>query len=158
MGEALDLSKGVSTQGEFACKALSIEEVEKFWPQMVEELRKVAHIWDTWWTLESLHLMATTGGMRIWVAGKPPNFNLVTFTQIIQYPANSVLHIVIMFGTKVEETLPIVLNTLETYAEMNECRVMEAVGRSGWKRFFQRFGARQRSVIFEKPIGVLRRH
>lgn len=158
MGEALNLMSGAATQGEFACKPLNDQEVEQFWPEIAEELQKVHHIWDHWWTLESLYIQVATGGMQVWVAGKPPSFNLVTFTQLCNYPANTILQIVIMFGERVEETLPVVMNTLEHYAEMRGCRYMEAVGRPGWKKFFERYGARQRSVVFEKPLGEFRRH
>lgn len=158
MGEALEVHGPIAIQGEFACQRLSVNDIEGYWPEMVKELRKISHVWDRWWTEESLYLQTISGNMQVWVAGKPPEFNLVVFSQVLNYPANSIFQAVLMFGNKIEETLPVVVGTLEHFAAESGCRYAEIFGREGWTRKLDRFGFRGSAVLLTKPIGELRRH
>lgn len=144
--------------GERACKQLTFREIEDFWPAMLLELRKISHLWDMWWTEESLHHMCMTGMMQVWVAGVPPTFHIVVITQICVYPAGSTLQGVLGFGTKVDEVIPLLVETLEHYAQKHECRYTEIVGRLGWEKKLERFGYRPTAKIYSKPLGELRRH
>lgn len=158
MGETLEVSGPFATQGEFACSRLGLGEVEKYWPEMLLELRKIKHLWDIWWTEEALYIQCVSGNMQVWVAGKPPSFSIVVFSQILHYPANSVLQAVLMFGTKVDEVLPVVVGTLEHFALEHGCKYAEVFGRHGWSKKLENYGFRASATMFSKPLGELRRH
>lgn len=144
--------------GENACSLLPHTDVEKFWPHIVMELRKISHVWDMWWTEESLHMAVMSGTMEVWVAGRPPEFKLVFFTQILHFPANSILQVVLMFGTRLRELTPVIAATLEQYAEEHGCRYAEVFGRHGWERILERQGFKRSASVFTKPLGEFRRH
>lgn len=158
MGETVEVLGPVSTLGENACQRLSPEQIAKYWPEMVLELRKISHVWDTWWTEDSLRLQMLTENMQVWAAGKPPVFHLVVVTQVLHYPANSILQAVLAFGTKVDEVLPLVVGTLEHYAQVHGCRYAEVFGRFGWQRKLEKFGYSKSATMMTKPLGILRRH
>lgn len=158
MGETLEVQGPHAIQGDYACTRLGLNDVEKYWPQMLEELRKIRHVWEIWWTEDALYMQAVSGNMQVWVAGKPPAFNIVVFTQILHYPANSVLQAILMFGTKVDSVLPVVVGTLEHFALEHGCKYAEVFGRGGWERKLEKYGFSLSATLLSKPLGELRRH
>lgn len=159
MGETLEiLSERDARLGPTHCHLMTADEVEVFWPEMQKELLTISHLWEMWWTIESFHFMVLNGHMQVWVVGTPPTFHLILITQICHYPAGPVLQAVLTFGSQIDSVLDLVVGTLEHFAEKNGCKYTEVFGRPGWKRKLNRFGYRDSTRVFVKPIGELRRH
>lgn len=153
------IAGSVSQMGDDICSRLWPQDVERFWPSIVEELRKIPHTWQTWHTEESLFVALTMGHMQAWAVGDPRvGFHLCIFTTIAVFPASRILQTVLMFGNKVDKVLPLVVATLEHFAQEEGCQYAEVFGRYGWERKLSSYGYRKTASVLTKPLGALRRH
>ena len=113
---------------------LSPEQAMFYWPAISKELHAVRHVWDLWWTEDALRQAVLDGWMNVWAIGGSESISLVLFTQIVYYPANKMLRVVLTVGNRLEEFFDVAEAALEKYSIDNGCMYMEAHGREGWGR------------------------
>lgn len=155
MGQALT-ELHVPRNAEFEVARLVGDGLVHHWPAIAGEMEKVAEVWNTWWTVEALQDAAFSGRMQVWTAGDATAFHIVVFTQILYYPANTVLQLVLALGNSLDEAMPVLNATLEKFAAMNGCGVAEIIGRPGWERKLREVGFRKKAVVLTKRLGAFR--
>lgn len=157
MNETLARSASTAPKS-YSVRQLLVQELDIYWDAMLIELRKIRHVWDVWWTEETLYEMIVADGIQVWVVGDDNSFHLVVFTQVRDYPANSILFIMLMFGNKLSKSLPFLQAVLEDYADKTGCTMVEAVGRKGWERVLRPLGFECAQVVMLKKLEKVRRH
>lgn len=111
---------------------LTPDQVMFYWPAIDRELETIRHVWELWWTKDSLRQGALDGWMNVWAIGGKESISLVLFTQIVHYPANKMLKVVLIAGNKLDEFYDITEAALEKFCIDNGCVYVEAYGRDGW--------------------------
>lgn len=133
---------------------LTADKFVVYWPMIEKELDRVPHIWDTWWTKDTLYDAATHGRFQVWAVGPEDQVRLVLFTQVAWYPANRILQSVCMLGNSFDECAPVLEAALTRYAIAHECAFMEVTGRPGLERALAPYGMRRCGVVLSKPVAI----
>jgi len=133
---------------------LTMGQFEHYWPAIVPQLEAVREMWDIWWTREALYDAVVGGLINAWAIGSPTAIHLVAFTQIINYPANRNLKVVLIVGNSLEEYYDVAEATIEKFAMDNGCVYIEASGRLGWQRKLK--NVKCHGVVLTRKLGTIR--
>lgn len=123
-----------------------------WWPMIAAEMDKVPHIWDKWWTKESIYEGVTQGRFQVWVAGTNGEVRVTLITQIAYYPANRILQGILVLGNSLEDCAPALDAVLEKFARDTGCTLCEVQGRPGWERFLSRYGFSKAAVVLHRRV------
>lgn len=135
---------------------MSAEEVMYHWPSVSAELLKVEHVWDTWWTLETLQMGILEDSIHVWGVGKGNQVHIFVFSTIVHYPANKMLRIFLTFGNSLDAFLPAIVATLYKFGLMRGCTYAEVIGRAGWEKKLKVHGFRPLYRSFGLPLTHMR--
>lgn len=139
-------------------EVLTHDQVIEFWPLMRNELLRIPDHWNELWTIESLQHALENGVFKVWACGPQmgPNhiqYNLVAFTQEVDFPANRVLRIVLMFGNGMTAAhLDILDASFESYAQGNNIGLIDGMVRFGWLRTLRDRGVKPRGIYLTKRV------
>lgn len=140
MAQTLNLEAESKILSKIEGGIIPLVELTEFWPQICYELDKIPFIWETHWTKEALYECVMVGRYQVWGFGEPGFINVMVFTEIVNFPANKILRIPIIFGNSLDQALPMMeAIILDRYAVEAGCAFCEAVGRVGWERKVPRF-------------------
>jgi hypothetical protein len=128
--------------------------VEHYWPAIAGELDKIRDQWEIWWTKEALKECAMDGRLQVWAIGSGDTIYLVAFAQVIYYPANKVMKIILLLGTRLDDFYDIAEATLEKFAKDQGCQYLETCGRPGWKRRCK--GVHSHGVVLTRKLETTR--
>lgn len=133
---------------------LPVENFVQFWPQIVRELDRIPQYWAPWWTKESLMQGVLAGRFQAWGIGTQTELKIMLLTQIVNYPAASVLYCFLMFGhdEKLEEAFDALEPSLLRFANEAGCKLCEVQARPGFKRALKKYGFVQNSVVLSRAI------
>lgn len=145
---------GEVVTSECQTELLSKEKFELYWPSISQELDTIPHVWEKWFTKESLYVDTLAGLFHVWAAGTPTSIHVVLFTKVLDYPAGRVLQLVLAFGNNIKACIPSITATLEKIANDFECRYCEIYGREGWERLLP--GFKRTAVVLTKEIQPFR--
>lgn len=127
------------------------EEWGHHWPQVSEALDRIAPFWSDYWTKDWIREAVMSGIWYAWGFGKTPGeLNIIVLTQIIDFPANRILQVLLAFGNNLDKLLPTMEAALEKFAALSNCRYVEIVGRPGWERKLPRF--RRHAVLMRTSV------
>jgi hypothetical protein len=133
---------------------LSPEQAMLYWPEIDKELDTVRHAWEIWWTKEALRQGVLDGWLNVWAIGGRESISLILFTQIVHYPANKMLRVVLIVGNRLEEFFDIAEAALEKYCINTGCLYIEAHGRDGWGKRVP--GIVKHGTMFTRKVTNLR--
>lgn len=140
MGKALVLGSDISRIYLWEAERLSPEAFLSYWPMISQELDRIPHTWNTYWTKEFIRDAVMNGRFQIWGFGPPETVCLMVFTQVVYYPANMILEIILGFGNGLDDALPLIEATFERFAQEQNCTLCEIRnGRPGWSRKLDNF-------------------
>lgn len=129
---------------------LSPTQFEHYWPQIQADMDKVRHTWEVWWTKEAIYTAVMDSTLTVWVVGGREKIHLIIFTQIVHFPANTILKIVLMLGNSLEKYYDIAEATIEKFAYNRGCDYIETCARDGFKRRIK--GASYHGVVLVKRV------
>lgn len=158
MGTTVLVSQTPKGKPELVVEVLTIEQVVDFWPMIKNELLRIPEHWNELWTIESLQHMLENGVFKVWACGPQlgPNhiqYNLVAFTQEVEFPANKILRIVLMFGNGMTPGhLDILDASFESYAQSNGIGLIDGMVRFGWLRTLRDRGVKPRGIYLTKKV------
>lgn len=112
---------------------------EIYWPSIAKELNTVPHIWDQYFTLESIRDAVMQERWQVWTLGSKTQVSAVVFTTIIDFPAARVLQLVLAFGVGFRDYINQLTASLEKFALHNDCVRCEISGREGWEKLLPEF-------------------
>jgi hypothetical protein len=132
---------------EFEAEARRIgpEEWIVYWPMISKELDTIPQWWAPYWTKEYINTNVLNGGWQAWGFGDIDKVNIIILTQVMMYPANRILQIMLAFGNSLDLCMPLMEATLERFAVETGSKFCEFIGRPGWESKFPRF----------KPVGIV---
>ena len=133
---------------------LTLVQFEHYWPLISTEMDKVRDVWEIWWTKEAIHDAVMNGYMNVWVVGSEDTIYFTLFTQIVRYPANTILKIVLLVGNSLEKYYDIAEAVLEKFALGQGCSFMETCARDGFKRRIK--NASHHGVLLTRKVGTIR--
>ena len=131
---------------------MPLEDFVCVWPQIQQEMDKVPHIWEPWYTKQHLFNCVLAGQFQVWAAGHDGSVRLFLFTQIAFYPAAKVLQGILVLGNSLDHCADAIWAATEQFARPEECTRVEILGRAGWERKLHKFGFRKMNVVLGCPV------
>lgn len=126
------------------------------WPHIVQELDKIPHVWEPWYTKQHIFNSVLAGQFQVWGAGDNGSVKIVLFTQIVFYPAAKVLQGILVLGNSLDGCADAIWAATEKFAREHDCDRIEVLGRAGWERKLSRFGFRKVSVVLSVNVNETR--
>ncbi len=128
-------STGLTAQTGTNCRAFITrpDEVEVFWPLVVDHLKKAVPHSEGEMEPEDMLPELIKGEMQLWFSVEDRTVTAAMVTQIIPYPRKKVLRILSIGGEGMARWMkhfPMV----EEFAKQTGCSSIEAWGRKGWLR------------------------
>ena len=133
---------------------LTPSQFEHYWPMISVEMDKVKHTWEIWWTKEAIYSAVMDGWLHAWSIGNSEEIHLVAFTQVMNYPANRNLRVVLVVGNELDKYYDITEATIEKFAINNGCVYIETNGRPGWRRRVK--NVQYHGVTLTRKLGTTR--
>src|ERR1043165_8622350 len=131
---------------------LTPEKFVHYWPMIERELKTVPHVWEDYWTLESIYNYTYTGKFQCWAIGDANSMRIVCWTQIVWYPVGNILQVFLAIGTGIDEYSDDLVAWGEKIARDQGCVLIDVVGRPGWGPKLRKFGFKARTQSFSMKI------
>lgn len=135
---------------------LTPEKFELYWPSISKQLDYIPHVWSIWWTKDYIRQMVMQGLWQCWGVGDGMAITVVTFTQIVNFPANKVFQVILAFGEGIDKALPTLVASYEKFASGMGCTMAEVTGRPGWEAKLRAHGFRRQTVILTRTVEQVR--
>lgn len=120
---------------EVVIEQLSPERFSHFWPLIQKELEKIPHIWEDYWTVDSIFEASLCGTLQCWaIGGEDGAATMVVWTRISHFPSNRILQVCLAFGSCPDSYIATLDATLEDFAKHVGCQIIEVLGRLGWNK------------------------
>lgn len=133
---------------------LTTTQFDLYWPAISKDMDNIKGSWEIWWTKDALYQAVMSGWMNVWAIGSADAIHLVAFTQIINYPANRNLRVVLLLGNHLDEYYDMAEAVIEKFALDNGCVYIEANGRHGWRRRLK--GVECHGVVLTRKLSTTR--
>lgn len=140
-------------------KLLNADEVEKAWPQIMEELDRNPEPLCFYYTKESLFDRVLEGLIHVWAVCPPPDkhWTLVLMTERHMTDIGPQLRILWASGEGAIGALNLIALVLKRFAYETGCVRIFATGRRGWIRALKIFGAQEEGVCMSVAVEPMRR-
>jgi len=76
----------------------------------------------------------------------------VILIQRQEYPHVSICQIIALAGKEMGKWLTYANDAVYNWAAVNDCQLVQAYGRPGWKKFYREQGWNMSKVIYSKPV------
>ena len=133
-------------------------EFDKWWPNICEQMDTITHVWERWWTKQSLYDAVVSGWSQCWGAVHEDTLEIIVFTSVVCYPAGRSLVTNLAFGNNIDDHIATIDATLEDFARTAECEWQEVRGRPGWKPRLKSLGYGDQQIQMFKAVPAGRRH
>ena len=137
---------------QYVAELLSEDKFILYWPKISRELDKVPHIWQDWWTKDSIYRFTTEGRFQCWAVGTEEVVLGVLFSQVTAYPKQTVLQVFMAFGEGMLDMVDALEATFHRYAVIRRCTRVEITGRPGWESELRKKGFRRTSTTIARAI------
>lgn len=129
------------------------EALDKWWPQICEQLDTIPHTWERWWTKEALYNAIQMGWSQCWASCVDKTAEIITITSIVEYPSTrKVLVTNLTFGSNIDAHINLLDATLENFARQEGCVGHEVRGREGWKPRLKKLGFKFQQIVMYKEV------
>jgi len=128
------------------------EALARYWPRVSQVMDKVPHIWERTWTKESLCYALREGHVQLWAVGDEKEYKVLCFTQVTNYPSQRILEGLFILGRQLPKYLPLLAQTLEKFAIMQECTEFQMGGRPGWQKILAPLGVEVAGLLYKKRL------
>jgi hypothetical protein len=138
--------------GETLIEMFSPERFNIFWPFILRELKKVPHMWQPWWTEESLYDLTMNGTFQCWAAKADGEIKAIAFSRVNTFPTGNVFYVWLAFGEGFLEYADAFEAAFEQFAIKCGCHMAEVTGRPGWEPMLRKKGFRRTASVLTKQI------
>lgn len=94
----------------------------------------------------------TTGFSGLFIARKNEAILGVFIIQRMEFPHMNICHVSALAGDRITEWLEAANDAIYNWAATNDCQLIKAEGRPGWKKFYKEQGWQMDKVIFTLPV------
>lgn len=135
---------------------LEPHEFQLWWSDISDALDQIPHTWEHRYTKKAIKDRVLQGQLQVWFIGADETVKMFLFTQIASWPSGDRLEVVFACGREIDETLPIIDATMERFAQVNNCKSIDIIGRKGWERKLRSRGFRPQQVVLSRPVSDVR--
>ena len=126
-------------------------DLERFWPGVNGMMEKIPHTLGHF-TAQEIQAAVYNGHMQLWGCGPRPDATLMLLTNFAFYPSKKVFQVGWGAGTFKDAMLPVLDATLNNFAAMHGCEVIEIHGRAGWMKKLAKIGFKQSKVVLSRQV------
>lgn len=143
----MNVATGVGIEG----GTMPVDNFLLHWPRIAQTLDMHPEAWADYYTKQDIYDGVMSESLQAWAFSKDSIIRVILFTTIINYPTLRVLHVMLAIGNGIEEFIPQIEGTLESFGRAAGCKMCEVVGRPGWER---KLGPRfkKRAVVMVSKI------
>ena len=102
--------------------------------------------------IDDLYHTIQTGMYSLWVIMEEDKVVAAITTRILEYPGRRALAMDWLGGSRMKEWLPIVQETMESFARDNKCNHLEAYGRKAWGRWLGKYGWEPEYIAYRMEL------
>lgn len=129
------------------------EDIDVIWKHIEEYMRGAAKYTNGRYTVEDIYNSITGERFQqLWVAFTDEKIYGAVITEIMEYPQMKVLVMHFTGGIELPRWKDDMLKLLQLFARDNGCKVIESIGRAGWKKVFKEDGYKSNTMFYELPV------
>jgi hypothetical protein len=128
------------------------EFIDTCWEKIIGFVQKAAKYTYGRYGVEDIYVLVKDEGYQLWVAFDEEVFKGVVITTIMNYPKRRILCMGFCGGIDLKDWKDPMLSTLQGFAKDMGCDSIEAFGRPGWAKVFNKDGYRNKWITFELPV------
>lgn len=144
------MDSSIVEKSEIVGELISNEWWEHHWREISKELDAVRHIWEDYYTKEFITVQVMSKAWQAWGFGEKGQIRLILLTQVVDFPANRFLQVIMALGNSLDQCLSVAEATLQRFAETMDCQMCEVAGRGAWERKLP--GFHRRGVILTRRV------
>jgi len=108
------------------------------------------------YTLDDVYRFCTDGDMQLLMAVIEDEIVAALNTEIIIYPRKKAFRLINAGGSHLKEWGPELWEFMEAAAKLNDCDLIEAIGRPGWMKYLKRV-AKDKSSFVKTSVVISRK-
>jgi hypothetical protein len=89
---------------------------------------------------------------QLWIAYDDNKIYGAAITEVMQYPQMKVLTMHFTGGVEFSKWHKEIISIFRSFAKDTGCQTIEAFGRPGWKKIFEKDGFKSNFIFFELPV------
>ena len=128
------------------------EQIEQVWPDIEKFVADALDYFPGRYTTEDIKQGLLTESRQLWIAVEDSVIYGVVGTHIATYPRMQTLFMHFIGGNEGLGWKAPMLKVLQSFARDNGCGLLEAQGRTGWKKIFESDGLKTYAVCFDIPV------
>ena len=128
------------------------EDYVKVFPKLESYLEKAAKYTYGRFSANDIKNNLLIKQQQLWIVFNEVDTYGFVVTEIIQYPKIKALLMHFTAGKELVKWKDVMLKELQTFAKVNDCKIIESYGRSGWAKVFKNDGYKQQFIFYELPV------
>ena len=129
-----------------------VEHIESVWHSVERYIADALSYYPGRYTVEDIKIGLLTEPRQLWLAFDGAVIYGVVGTHVVTYPRMRTLFMHFIGGDAGLTWKAPMLVVLQKFARDNDCKLLEAQGRTGWKKIFESDGLKTRSICFDIPV------
>ena len=133
--------------------AVPIEGVDIVWSKAKDVLTKSVETSKGKFKAEDIRKELKEGGLVLWLVLEDSDVVAAITSRVIEYPGRRAMALDWVGGSKMNQWLPLVLNTLQKYAKECGCMHLEGYGRKAWGKILKKYGWNPEYIAYRMELG-----
>jgi len=133
--------------------AVPIEGVDIVWSKAKDVLTKSVETSKGKFKAEDIRKELKDGGLVLWLVLEGSDVVAAITSRVIEYPGRRAMALDWVGGSKMNQWLPLVLNTLQKYAKECGCMHLEGYGRKAWGKILKKYGWNPEYIAYRMELG-----
>ena len=133
--------------------AVPLEGVDIVWSKARDVLEKSVETSKGKFKAEDIRQELKDGGLVLWLVLEGSDVVAAITSRVIEYPGRRAMALDWVGGSKMNQWLPLVLNTLQKYAKECGCMHLEGYGRKAWGKILKKYGWNPEYIAYRMELG-----
>ena len=133
--------------------AVPLEGVDIVWSKAKDVLTKSVETSKGKFKAEDIRKELKDGGLVLWLVLEGSDVVAAITSRVIEYPGRRAMALDWVGGSKMNQWLPLVLNTLQKYAKECGCMHLEGYGRKAWGKILKKYGWNPEYIAYRMELG-----
>ena len=133
--------------------AVPIEGVDIVWSKAKDVFTKSVETSKGKFKAEDIRKELKEGGLVLWLVLEDSDVVAAITSRVIEYPGRRAMALDWVGGSKMNQWLPLVLNTLQKYAKECVCMHLEGYGRKAWGKILKKYGWNPEYIAYRMELG-----
>lgn len=129
------------------------EDIDLIWGHVEKYMKAAARYTHGRYEVDDIKYHVQGGRVQqLWIAYTDDKVYGAVITEIMEYPRMRVLVMHFTGGVELPLWKDDMLALLRRFAKDHECKVIESIGRAGWKKVFKEDGYKSNTMFYELPV------